>query len=363
MKNVEWGEYNLGSIFSIYPSRFYDVPNRDLISGDGVVPIVSNTSCRNGVIGFSNLRALNYGNVITCSDTTIGAETMCYQEKDYIGYAHVQTLEPILMRFNKRIAFFIISMVRLSTRNECYNYGKKFNREEMAKTIIRLPVKDSEIDLTFIETFIAELEAQRIAELEAYLTVSGLSDYVLTETEQEALENYDCLCWQEYNLEQLFGKSTRGKRLKGEDRISGTLPFVTAGETDEGISAFIGNDVQVFSKNTTTIDMFGSAKYRNYCYGGDDHVAVVHTEKLPMDAAIFVTAAIHKSAHNGQFNYGHNFYAKDADALNILLPSKDGKPDYETMETLISAVRKMVIKGVVEYANKKIALTQDVIER
>ena len=73
---------------------------------------------------------------------------------------------------------------------------------------------------------------------------------------------------------ELFGKSTRGKRLKSADRIEGTLPFVTAGEADEGVSAFIGNDVEVFSKNTITIDMFGSAKYRNYDYGGDDHIII-----------------------------------------------------------------------------------------
>ena len=91
----------------------------------------------------------------------------------------------------------------------------------------------------------------------------------------------------------MFGKSTRGKRLKSADRISGNLPFVTAGETDEGVSDFIGNDVTVFSKNTITIDMFGSAKYRSYEYGCDDHVAVVHTNKLPKSASIFITFTSH----------------------------------------------------------------------
>lgn len=37
-----------------------------------------------------------------------------------------------------------------------------------------------------------------------------------------------------------------------------------------------------------------------------------------------------------------------------MLPAKDGKPDYATMETLISAVQKLVIKEVVLYANQKI---------
>ncbi|TXK93818.1 type II restriction endonuclease subunit R [Methylococcaceae bacterium CS1] len=142
--------------------------------------------------------------------------------------------------------------------------------------------------------------------------------------------------WGEFNLKKLFGKSTRGKRLKSADRTPGELPFVTAGEANEGISAYIGNDVAIFSENTTTIDMFGSAKYRNYGYGGDDHIAVVHTENLPKSAAIFVTAAIHKSSHTGKFDYGRNFYAKDADELNILLPIKNGKPDFDFMENFIA---------------------------
>ena len=201
-----------------------------------------------------------------------------------------------------------------------------------------------------------------IRELAAYLKGSGLDNYKLSKCESEALAHFNELKWKEFNLEKLYGKSTRGKRLKSADRIAGDLIFVTAGEADEGISARIGNDVQVFSKNTTTIDMFGSAKYRNYDYGTDDHVAVVHTEALPKNAAIFVTAAIHKAAHTGKFSYARNFYAKDADELNIMLPVKDGVPDYDAMETFISAVQKLVIKDVVLYADKKIAAAKAAIK-
>lgn len=206
--------------------------------------------------------------------------------------------------------------------------------------MVSLPIKNNGyIDFDFMESFIAELEAERVAELSAYLTVSGLDNYELSSDEENALKNYQSLKWDTYNLEKLFGKSTRGKRLKGDDRIAGTLPFVTAGEASEGISAYISNEVEVFEKNTTTIDMFGSAKYRNYIYGGDDHIAVVHTENLPKYASIFVTTAIHKSSHNGQFDYGHNFYAKDADVLYISLPVNEaGNPDYDKMAIIISAI-------------------------
>lgn len=121
--------------------------------------------------------------------------------------------------------------------------------------------------------------------------------------------------------------------------------------------------MQIFSRNTITIDMFGSAKYRNYEYGGDDHVAVVHTEKIPKYASIFVTAAVHKSSHTGQFDYGKNFYAKDADILNINLPEKGGKPDYECMEQIISAIHKLVIRDVVKYSAEKVEETKKFIKK
>ena len=112
-----------------------------------------------------------------------------------------------------------------------------------------------------MESFIAELEAERVAELEAervaelsaYLKVSGYDNYELSDEELDALQKFEMLEWSSFNLKDLFGQSTRGKRLKGADRISGTLPFVTAGEADEGISAYISNDVEVFEKNTTPL--------------------------------------------------------------------------------------------------------------
>ena len=369
LRAVKWGEYKLGDLFEINPTKYYRLANDKILSKSGITPLVSNASIANGVMGFSNLNPLNKGNSLSCSDTTLGAETMYYQKNDYIGYQHIQSLMPKFDRFNSAIAFFIISASHAATSNGQYDYGHKFNRKSMRKTVIFLPIcDDGSIDFDFMESFIAELEAERIAELEAYLLATGLTDYILTAEEKAVLQAFrdgkngggNLADYQLFNTMELFGKSTRGKRLKSADRIEGTLPFVTAGEADEGVSAFIGNDVEVFSKNTITIDMFGSAKYRNYDYGGDDHIAVVHTENLPKLASVFVTAAIHKSSHTGKFDYGHNFYAKDADELNIFLPALDGKPDYALMETLISAVQKLVIKDVVQYADRKIAAIKEV---
>ena len=356
LQSVEWGEYKLGDLFEVksYKKRF-DSNKVDVLE-HGEYPYVVRQSTNNGQKGYINadVKYLNAGNTISFGQDTA---TVFYQEKDYFTGDKIKILKPQLSRFSKSNAQFFLVSMRLAFQK--FSWGNsRFNIDTIKKQILKLPVKNGSIDFEFMETFIAELEAQRIAELEAYLTAAGLKDYELTAEEEEALKKLETVEWKEYNLKALYGSSTRGKRLKSSDRIPGNLPFVTAGEADEGISDFIGNHVHVFKKNTTTIDMFGSAKYRNYDYGGDDHVAVVHTENVPQMAAIFVTTAIHKASHCGQFDYSRNFYAKDADALNILLPQVNGDVDYAFMQTFISAIQKLVIKDVVAYSDRKMAATK-----
>lgn len=360
LASVKWGEYKIIDLFNVFNTK--NILSRDVVIGSGDIPYVGASAENQGILGY-----ICYDNSFKEKGNCIfiGGKTfiVSYQEKDFISNdSHNLTLYPIVKeRWSKKSMIFAASCIKKGLAHK-YSWGDSISRKKIQVDSVFLPVNgNGEINFDFMESYIAELEAERVAELEAYLSVTGLKDTQLTKKEKSILKDYDSLTWKVFNLKELYGKATRGKRLKGADRVPGDLPFVTAGETDEGISAFIGNNVQVFSRNTITIDMFGSAKYRNYEYGGDDHVAVIHTEKLPKYASIFVTSAIHKSSHAGQFDYGKNFYAKDADILNINLPEKDGKPDYECMEHLISAIHKLVIRDVVKYSAEKVEATKDVI--
>lgn len=251
-------------------------------------------------------------NVISISANGANTGATFYQSKEFTVLQDAYAIKWIYTdeKLSDNSYIFLTSSIHKTIYGN-YEWTNKAGWERIKNDKIKLPTKNGKIDFDFMESFIAELEAERVAELSAYLKVSGYDNYELS--------------------------------------------------ADEGISAYISNDVEVFEKNTTTIDMFGSAKYRNYKYGADDHIAVVHTEKLPKYASIFVTTAIHKSSHNGQFNYGKNFYPKDADELFIQLPVKNGTPDFETMELLISSVHKLVIKDVVLYSDKKIAATKKIV--
>ena len=362
MNNVEWGKFKIEDVLEKVETKKINLKKGDCPeypSGEYILPARTATTQNHGL---SCYVPINSGTVLKNKISVSANGDYCafWHSIEFTILQDSYALKGKGFELNGLRALFIISQMD-SVLMPKYNWANKSRWEKIKEEYIKLPKVGDLIDFDFMEKFIAELEAERVAELAAYLKVSGLDNYELSSDEVQALHEYKSLKWKEFNLEKLFGKSTRGKRLKGDDRIPGALPFVTAGEANEGISAHISNDVEIFENNTTTIDMFGSAKYRNYRYGADDHIAVVHTEKLPMKAAIFITSAIHKSSYTGKFNYGHNFYAKDADNLNIMLPVKGDNPDYDVMELLISAIQKLVIKNVVEYSDKKIKATKEVV--
>jgi len=354
LESVKWGEYKLGDLFEINPTKYYRLKNEEILSENGKIVLISNSSVDNGVMGFSNLKANNIGNSITCSDTTLGAETMYYQENDFIGYSHIQHLVPKFKLFNKSISSFIISACRVSTSKK-YDYGNKFNRDAMNKTIIQLPTKDNKIDFNFMEKFISKLEKEKIVKLEAYLKVSGLKDYNLTIKEQKALDDFESVEWgEEIYLKDLFSIK-RGKRLTVEKRLKGNRPLVTAGYEKTGVAGFISNEEQeIFPKDTITIDMFGNVFYRNYEYSADDNILVLfNKETMNLNIKLFIATQINRMLFN-KFNYGKQFRMGSFEQVKIKLPTKDKQPDYETMETLISAIQKQIIKDVVLYVDKKI---------
>lgn len=338
-------------MFDVSTSKGYDAGKMKFVrKSTNRFEFVGRTKDNYGVQGFVEKLNVQPNDAGTISVSQVGAVHAQIRKNKWYSSQNIFVLSP---NYKELINLLVVAAIDKILVNYG-GYSSYPTLQTLKEHKIQLPTKDGKIDFEFMDACIRELSA--------YLTVSGLDNYELSSEEKEALENLKFVQWKEYNLEKLFGKSTRGKRLKSDDRVSGSLPFITAGEANTGISDFIGNEVEVFSKNTITIDMFGSAKYRNYNYGGDDHIAVVHTEKIKPESAIFVTSAIHKSSYNGQFNYGHNFYAKDADALNIMLPTKDEKIDFSYMELLISAVQKLVIKDVVLYADEKIQSTKKIVK-
>ena len=76
--------------------------------------------------------------------------------------------------------------------------------------------------------------------------------------------------WREFCLSELGFKNYHGKRLVKNQRKKGRIPLLTAGETNNGVSDFISNDMKIFQE-VISVDMFGNSFYHNcYCCGDDN---------------------------------------------------------------------------------------------
>ncbi|MCG9657949.1 restriction endonuclease subunit S [Vibrio mediterranei] len=260
---------------------------------------------------------------------------------------------------------FAVQCINKITDLRIYSYKSKLGGWNVVKEkYIKLPTKCGEIDFEFMESFIAELEAERIAELEAYLDVTGLSDCELTEGERKALEDFtnDNVEWGEFSYQSLFSNIQQGRRLKKDDQKSGNLPFVMSGVTNTGVVNHIANSVFRFPKNSITVDIFGNAFYRNYDFGaGDDTGVYWNSEKEhSKNAMLFIASSLERSIF-GKFSYGKKLRSSRSLNFQAMLPSMNNEPNYSTMELLISAIQKIVIKDVVEYADTKIQAHKEVI--
>lgn len=287
----------------------------------------------------------------------------------------VHTLKITNYEFNSKTGNFIASSLRLALTG--FGYGNQLSSSKLKELDfkIQLPkTKNGEIDFIFMENFIAELEAQRIAELETHLLVTGLKNYYLTDEEKEVLELFrngenkmgggKITDYQYFTLNWLFNTIKQGRRLKKEDQISGEIPFVMAGTTNTGVVNYISNPVANFPKNAITVDIFGNTFYRNYIFGAGDDTGVYWNSKkdFSQETMLYFATSMSKSLQ-GKFSFGKKLRSSQSLDFKISLPTKNGEIDFALMETLISAIQKEVIKDVVLYADKKIEATKKVVNR
>ena len=348
--------------------------NADKLNFGTEYDYVTRTSFNQGILqttGFVNAENLNESGV-----WSLGLLQMdfFYRRKKWYAGQFVRKIIPKFDLTESSILFFSTILnqqkkVLLSVLVR--NVDETFNNLQ-----IQLPLKEKSLDFSnpcdniknidfdFMESFIRELEEERIRELNAYLLATGLKDYALSAEEEKALEAFKTVKWGEFEFKQIFNNIKQGRRLKKEDQKEGTIPFVMSGTTNTGVVGYISNPVASFPSNSITVDIFGNTFYRNFDFGAGDDTGVYWNDKenYSKDEMLFFTAAMGKSLF-GKFDYGNKLRSSQSFDIKMQLPTKNNKPDYATMETFIKAVEKLVIKDVVLYADNKIAATKNVVKK
>lgn len=365
LDSVEWGEFNFNVLFEIRTIK-NKLTKLDF-NCDGKIPVYSSESVNNGISGYTNLEAdfvVNEKNPIyvVFGDHTrsfnIATESFCVMD-------NVKVLVPKKI-FSINLLMFIISSWKRCIPNKGYS-----RHWSIAKNILfNLPIlENGEINFSFMEKFIAELEASHLAELEAYLVATGLKDYTLTQEEIKVLEDFENGKFEfcEFKINDLFEINSYKKRFDANKVtiLDKGNPYVVRTSLNNGIRGYINEDEEYLNDGNTisfgqdTATMF----YQEKPYFTGDKIKIVKSKdkKFNKSNAQFFITSMTKSFSS--FSWGSSsFNVNIIGNQPIQIPTKNNKPDYTTMELFISAIQKLVIKDVVLYSEAKINTTKEVID-
>ena len=306
----------------------------------------------------------------------IGRQTgVCYyQEDDFITTDGVLVLKektPVIK--NAKIGLTFRSSLQKNLTQFCYS--NTVSASKLSKIKISLPTKDGNIDFAFMENFIAELEAQRVVELEvqrkteleAYLAVTGLKDYTLTEEEEETLNSLDKVEWKEYKIVDIFNvKNTNNILSAWITPDSGEIPYLSASQSNNSVASYIEYNRDMIDKGNSIFiggkTLVISYQEQDY-FSNDSHNLALYIKDgkaVEKKKQLFMVACLYKSL-KPLYTWGNSISNKKIQKDIVMLPTKNGTPDYDFMNTYIKAIEKLVIKEVVLYVEKKIQATQEVV--
>ena len=375
LKNVKWGEFRLGDLFEITNTLSF---NADKLNFGTEYDYVTRTSFNQGILqttGFVNAENLNESGV-----WSLGLLQMdfFYRRKKWYAGQFVRKIIPKFDLTDSSILFFstiLNQQKKILLSVLVRNVDETFNNLQ-----VQLPLKENalafsnpcdnikNIDFDFMESFIRELEEERIRELNAYLLVTGLKDYALSDEEENALEAFKTMQWGEFELPEIFNIKNTHNILSSEIVAeSGTTPYLCASAENNGVSSYISYKDELLENGNCIFiggKTFVVSYQKNDFYSNDSHNLALYLKEQNVTKAnqLYLATCIYKGLSH-KYSWGNSISGSKIKSDKFQLPTKDGKPDYATMETFIKAVEKLVIKDVVLYADSKIEATKNVVKK
>ncbi len=139
-------------------------------------------------------------NVISISANGANTGATFYQPHEFCVLQDAYAIEFIGDKKlnDKEYLFFVCAISKVIYNNSKYEWTNKAGWNKVKNELISLPLKPTaktqtldDIDFHFMETFIAELEQCRLAELQAYLKATGLENTTLSSDEENALNVFN----------------------------------------------------------------------------------------------------------------------------------------------------------------------------
>ncbi len=363
LEKVEWGEFELEELFESSNGDF-DIQKKH-INNKGEYVITAGLS-NNGILGKTDIKARIFKENTITIDMFGNAFYRPFKYK-IVTHARVFSLKTN-SDITQKQGLFLTNCFHFL--NKQFGYENMCSWEKIKDKKIQLPIKENnEIDFDFMENFIDELEKAKINQLKNYLKENNLENYNLTDKEKNVLEKFKNgeVEWREYKLEELFEKiktkklSFKAKELPIQPEREYILPCLTSSFNNQGLNYFVPKDGATVLKDVISIPS-NSDVYRAYFQSKEFTVLsdaytikwIYNNKKLSNNQYLFTVSCINQVTDLAIYSYKNKLGGWNVVKNKyIQLPIKNNQIDYDLMETLIFAIKKLVIKNIVLYLNNK----------
>ncbi len=384
---IKWGEFKLGDLFEKRTMRGYPKKDENLTENKNGYHIfgqnIKHQYPQKVLLDEKYLHRISPKKPILAYASSVGEigliKESFYRSGDNGAF---QGLFPRFKDYNVRHLLFILSKLK----NIFNDFGYATGMSDVLNLKFSLPLKPTAntqtldgIDFHFMEKFIAELEA--------YLKATGLSNTTLSSDEENALNlfknsrggNTPCgLTWQSFKLGDLFEvlsskKIYHANTIKIHDtQIENSYPYVVRATTNNGIKGFIVDDPTFANeKNTLSFaqDTF-TVFYQKQPYFTGNKVKILKPKLAFKSPKIlyFISAILQFILK--PLTWGLGSTTESIAEFKFSLPLKPTANtqtlddiDFHFMRTFINALMKQTIQGVVQYSNAKIQATKEVISQ
>ena len=355
-------EFRIGDLFDIHSSmkKF----NANSVKFGGKYPYVARGSSNNGIKGYitENPVYLNKGNTISIGQDT---GTVYYQQEPYFTGDKIKIAELKGHKLTEKIAIYFIVSIRKKFSE--FKWGQNsFNESILLDLPLLLPVNTKfEIDFDYMESYIRELEQERIRELDAYLKATGLNDYELTPEEKNSIEimQNGGIKYNKFRIGDLFD-IRKGKRLTKADQTSGSTPFIGSTDSNNGLTGYIGQS-PIFNSPAITVNYNGSvgkSYYQEQDFWASDDVNVLYLKGSSLSELLYgyLGTVLEKSSKKYSYTFKWNL-ERMKESFIILPVDQNDNIDYKFMTLFIKAIQKLCIKSVVDWKDRIIQTTKNVV--
>ncbi len=317
---------------------------------EGNTPFIGATDSNNGITTFcGNDNASRDKNVLGVNYNGSIVENF-YHPYSALFSDDVKRLHLKDTKGDKYIYLFIKQCIL--KQKQKYEYGYKFNGERMKEQIILLPICDNgNPDYNFMKEYMKQVEKKLLTRYKNYLHSNEQMN--LNGEKMGGAEMKVCK-WKEFDVKAVFPKIMRGKRLKTDDHIVGSMPYVSSSAMDNGVDNFISNNqgVRIFD-NCLTIANSGSVGatfYHPYSFVASDHVTSLVNDKF--NKYIYLFAGNVTSRLSEKYSFNREIKDSRLQREKIMLPVNDNdEPNLEYMKDYMRRVEYCMIN---RYINKRL---------